>query len=134
MNRRISTHNHTAEGSNLRMLDCTIKVPDLINRSQEIGLDAVAITDHESLSAHVTALNLVRDLKKDGKLKEDFKLILGNEIYLIDKMEDVKENYVSGVTKFNHFILLAKDKIGYRQLSDISSNTWDKNYFKTGSR
>jgi len=114
------------------MLDCTIKVPDLINRSQEIGLDAVAITDHESLSAHVTALNLVRDLKKDGKLKEDFKLILGNEIYLIDKMEDVKENYVSGVTKFNHFILLAKDKIGYRQLSDISSNTWDKNYFKTG--
>ena len=65
------------------------------------------------------------------KMTNDFKLILGNEIYLVDSLEEVKDNYVSGETKFWHFILLAKNAKGHEQLRAISSSAWD-NHFRHG--
>ena len=44
----------------------------------------------------------------------DFKIILGNEIYLIKK-----EEYKLPETKFWHFILLAKDLKGYMQIREL---------------
>ena len=37
-----STHNHT-EISNFRLRDCIIKIPDLINRSIELGYSGVCL-------------------------------------------------------------------------------------------
>lgn len=81
-------------------------------------------------------LSTNKDLKKNLKWVElftpDFKIGLGNEIYLIDSMEDVTTNYKSGITKYYHFILIAKDAKGYEQIKRISSeNAW-KNWFKQG--
>ena len=59
-------HSHTGKGSNLRMLDCTIKVKDLINTALELGYKGLAITDHSSLSAHIEAIQYVKELKKQG--------------------------------------------------------------------
>lgn len=126
----IKIHNHT-DASNARLIDCCIKTKDLIYKAVELGDKGVAITDHEILSNHVKALQVVADGKKKGTIPEDFKLILGNEIYLVDSLEDVRDNYQSGVTKFYHFILLAKDEIGHRQLRELSSLAWD-NSFHTG--
>ena len=122
----IHCHNHVDRGSNIRLTDSIIKVPQLIYRAVELGNKGVAITDHESVSAHVKAIQVVKDGKKNGKIPQDFKLILGNEIYLMDTLE-----YVQGETKFWHFILLAKDPVGHRQLRELSSLAWD-NYFRTG--
>ena len=47
-----SVHNHT-DDSNLRGLDSTIKVEQLINTAISLNYNAVAITDHECLSNHV---------------------------------------------------------------------------------
>lgn len=69
----------------------------------------LAITDHEVLSAHLDAIRTVREMKKKGDMPEDFKLILGNEAYLVDSLEEVRDNYKSGVTKFPHFLMLAMD-------------------------
>lgn len=127
----ISCHNHTSR-SNFRLLDCTNSVEDLIKTSAEVGYKGVAITDHETVSAHVEAIKATEKLKKSGKIPSDFKLILGNEIYLVDSLEEVKDNYKSGVTKFPHFLLLAKDKEGHEQLRYLSSLAWG-NSFYTGT-
>ena len=53
---RSELHAHT-DRSNLKLIDC-INTPEmLIDRGKEIGLNAIAITDHDCLSAHIKALN-----------------------------------------------------------------------------
>ena len=77
------------------MLDCIIKEDKLIDYAIELGLTGVAITDHESVSGYIKALNYMESLKSkaekilsenpddDWALKvKNFKLFLGNEIYL----------------------------------------------------
>lgn len=65
-------------------------------------------------------------------MSDDFKIGLGNEIYLVDSLEEVRENYESGVTKFYHFILIAKDAKGYEQIRRISAESAWNNWYKTG--
>ncbi len=124
-------HNHTDGGSNLRLTDCTVKVDKLIDRAIELNSLGVAITDHESLSMHIQAIQHYKKCKEKGLIDESWKLILGDEIYMVDDKYCVKENYISGNTKFYHFILLARDKEGHKQLREISSKAWD-NLYSTG--
>ena len=122
-----SLHCHT-EFSNLRMLDSTTKLNDLIDKAVEMKLLGVSISDHESISGHVKAIQKQKQLLEKGI---DFKIMLANEIYLVDSLEEVRDNYQSKVTKFYHFILLAKDAIGHRQMRQLSSLAWN-NSFRTG--
>lgn len=124
-----STHNHT-EISNFRLRDCIIRIPELIDNAINLKYNGVCCTDHEALSAHVKLIKHYNELKKDNKLPNGFKLGLGNEIYLINDIKDVTENYVSGETRYFHFILIAKDAKGYEQLKRISSESAWKNWFK----
>lgn len=125
---RIETHAHT-EFSQLRMLDCIVKVPDLIKRAAALGLSGVAITDHESVSGHVRFIQTVKKLKASGAIPETFKGILGNEIYLVDSIEISEDDKKSCSTPFYHFILLAKDEEGHRQLRELSSLAWDNSFY-----
>ena len=70
--------NHT-QYSNLRLRDCIIRENKLIDYAIELGHSVVAITDHEALSCHIKAQKYYRKIKEKNP---DFKLILGNEIYL----------------------------------------------------
>jgi DNA polymerase-3 subunit alpha len=115
----VSVHNHT-HYSNLRLLDCIIKPTDLIDKAYQLGLSAVAITDHEILSAHIEA---IQHYKKNYKDK-DFKLILGNEIYLTDDRE-------MG-SKYPHFLIMARNAEGHKALRELSSTTWSQSYFDRG--
>ena len=99
-----SLHNHT-EYSNLRLLDCVNKVEDIIQYAYDIGLNGMAITDHESLSAHIKAIQFYNKQKKNNPDWENFKLILGNEIYLC-RNDLTSETYERG-ERFPHFILFA---------------------------
>lgn len=128
---RIELHAHT-DKSNIRLLDSINHVEDLIQTANDIGLLGVAITDHEFVGAHVKAIQAMRDLKKKNKIDQDFKLILGNEIYLVESLEEVRDNYKSGVTKFPHYLLLSKNKEGHEALRKLSSQAWE-NSFYTGS-
>ena len=108
------------------MIDSINTEETLIDRAFELGLRGVAITDHESLSGHVKALNYFN--KKNTKDAEDFKLILGNEIYL------TRSGLNSGThqkgEKFYHMLLLAKDEIGHKQLRELSTRAWGRSYYK----
>ena len=120
-------HNHT-EYSNIRLLDSINKVEDLIDRAIELGSNGIAITDHEVLSAHINAIKHLKELKNP-----DFKLILGNEIYLVDSTEEVKQIYEDGgKAQFYHFLLLAKNKRGHEALRILSSQAWEDSFFTRG--
>ncbi|OPH62192.1 DNA-dependent DNA polymerase [Paenibacillus ferrarius] len=124
----MNCHNHS-DYSNVRLLDCTNSVEDLIRTAGELGYKGLALTDHESVSAHVQAIKKTRELKEKGKIPLDFKLILGNELYLVDDIEDTRENYKSGVTKFPHFLIMSKDSIGHEQMRYLSSQAWDNSFY-----
>lgn len=117
-----SIHNHT-EFSNLRMRDSINKVEDLIDRAYELGYCGMAITDHESISG------AVRGIKHYFKkyVDTDFKIALGNEIYLVDDIQELREN--GG--RYNHFILLAKNEKGWEQIRKLSTQAWE-NFFVKG--
>ncbi len=123
----INVHCHS-EYSNLRLLDSINNINNLIDSAANKGYSGIAITDHESLSGHVKALMHVEEQKKKEDLPEDFKLILGNEIYLIDDLEHYKSNYDSKTMRYYHFLLLAKNKEGHKLLRQLSSRAWENSY------
>ncbi len=129
-----SIHNHS-HYSNIRLVDALNRPEELISYANEIGLSGICLSDHECLSGHVKFIQAYKNMKKEGKLKKDFKIGLGNEIYLVkeDTLEELKENYSNKQpdTKFYHFLLLAKNKTGYEQLKILSSMAWE-NMFSTG--
>lgn len=114
------------EYSNLRLLDCINKVETLIQYAYDIGLDGICITDHETLSGHIKALKYYNDkCAKDEKWK-NFKLGLGNEIYLCRNGLELS-NYKKG-EKFPHFILVAKDAEGHKLLRELSTRAWSHSF------
>lgn len=118
-----SLHIHT-DYSNLRLIDSINTVESVIDYGYKLGLHAVAITDHESLSGHYKALKYFNDKYKD----KPYKLILGNEIYLTK--EGLNAQTHAAGEHFYHCILLAKDSIGHKQLRELSSRAWDRAYEK----
>ena len=120
-------HAHT-DYSNIRGLDSTNTVEGLITLSHKLGLKGVCITDHETLSGHVKALKFIQKKKKDEEWK-DFKLGLGNEIYLCRDGLNAK-NYTKGEDGFWHFILVAKDSVGHKQLRQLSSRAWQRSFYQ----
>ena len=126
-------HAHS-DYSNLNLIDCINKIEDLIQYSFDLGLHGLAITDHEALCGHIKALDFIESKRKSNneelaKKWKDFKLILGNEIYLC-RNGLTEETYTSNKDKFYHFILLAKDEIGHQQLQELSSRAWERSWMK----
>lgn len=113
---RFSPHNHT-EMSNFRLLDCINKLPDLVKRGKDIGLAGLAVTDHETIAQSIRICKLQKE-------NPDFKIAIGNEIYLTDTRD-------KGI-KYYHFILIAKDAIGHKQLRQLSSTAWMNSYWDRG--
>lgn len=119
----VALHAHT-EYSNIKIIDSINKVEELIDRAYDKGLHGVAITDHDTLSGHVRAIKHFKDKYED----KDFKLILGNEIYLAREGLNAS-NYQKG-EKFYHLLLLAKDAEGHKQLRELSSRAWDRMFIR----
>ena len=105
-------HAHT-EYSNIRLIDSINHPKDLINRAIEIGLSGCSITDHEALCSHIIINKYAKEIKEKYP---DFTIALGNEIYLTDTRDKGQKYY--------HFILLAKDRLGYKALCELSSTAW----------
>lgn len=117
--KRFEPHAHS-EYSNLRLIDSTNRIEDLMLAAHKLGINGIALTDHEALSGHVQWLKAETRLKEQEKLPADFKCALGNEIYLTDTRTQSQQYY--------HLILIAKDNIGYRQLRELSSEAWLNGY------
>jgi DNA polymerase-3 subunit alpha len=92
------------------LLDGMCRIPQLIQRTKELGMDSLAITDHGSLHG---IIQFYLQAKEAG-----IKPILGCELYLAreersSRGEEEKSPY--------HLVVLAKNEIGYRNLLQLSS-------------
>ena len=123
------TQNHT-QYSNLRLRDCIIKEEDLIKYAVELGHEVVAITDHEAVCNAVKVEKIYKKVKKDHP---DLKVILGNEIYLCRNGLNAS-NFNREYDKYYHFVLLAKDAEGHKQIREISTRAWRRSYMARGMR
>ena len=121
-----SLHAHTGISSASRgFTDSSVKLEDLIIRAKEIGLKGVAITDHEAIGSYVQAKQLEE--------KHDFPVICGNEIYLVSEAQaDLLENDYQQGMYYPHFLLLALDEIGNRQIRELSTIAWLNSYTQRG--
>ena len=126
--RYANLHAHS-DYSNTRLIDSIIKIPNLIDASHELGMGATALTDHEFLGGHLKALEYLKkrqDENPDDETWQNFKVILGNEIYLC--RNGLNKDTVEKGERYPHFILLALDNEGHRQLRELSSRAWERSY------
>lgn len=103
----VALHNHT----HYSLLDGLQKVVPMVERVKELGMEAVAITDHGTMSG---AIELYKEAHAQG-----IKPIIGMETYIAARNHDQKE---PGKDKANfHLILLAMNNTGYQNLMRLST-------------
>lgn len=118
-----SLHNHT-DYSNFRLRDSINRIEDLINYAIELGHKGIAFTEHETVANAIDIENYYEKIKKEHP---DFKVVRGNEIYLVRNGLNA-ENFDKMNDKYYHFILLAKDAEGHKQIRELSTRAWMRSY------
>lgn len=121
--KRFDGHSHSMF-SNFRLIDSINRPKDMILKAHELGMSGIALTDHETVAGHVEWLKCEKELKKAGKIPEDFKCACGNEIYLVDDRTNIE--------RYWHYILIAKNTDGHRALRELSSTAWYNGFSSRG--
>ena len=99
--------------SDYSMLDGACDVEKLVHRVQELGMPAVAMTDHGNIFGTVHFVNAAN--------KAGVKPIVGCELYICKKDDhDIRRTPPDGDT-YNHLLVLAENEEGYRNLVKITS-------------
>ena len=100
----------------------------MIDYAIELGHDVIAFTEHEAIC---NAIKIEKYYKKIKEKNPNFKVILGNEIYLCrDGLNG--ENFDRNTDRYWHFILLAKDAKGHQQIRELSTRAWMRSYVTQG--
>jgi DNA polymerase III subunit alpha len=116
----VGLHVHT----HYSLFDGVATPEEYIDRAVELGMSALAITDHGTLSGH-------RELYRIAKAK-GVKPILGVEGYFcadrFDKRAKAERTEPTDMV-YNHIILLAKNQLGLENLNKINEIAWTEGYF-----
>ena len=110
-------HLHTH--SEFSLLDGANRIKDLPLRAKELGMDAIALTDHGVMYG---VIDFYKACKKEG-----VKPIIGCEVYVAPRSRFDKEPNIDN--KYNHLILLAKNNQGYKNLSKLVSIGFVDGYY-----
>ena len=110
---------HLHVHSEYSLLDGMSRIKDLPVRAKELGMKAIALTDHGVMYGAV-------DFYKECK-KNDIKPIIGCEVYVAPHSRFDKE--AGRDNGYNHLILLAKNKTGYQNLSKLVSLSFVEGFY-----
>ena len=105
--------------SEFSLLDGANRIKDIPVRAKELGMKAIAITDHGSMFGCI-------DFYKACK-SNDIKPIIGCEVYVAPRTRFDKD--VELDSKYNHLILLAKNNEGYKNLSKLVSLSYTEGFY-----
>lgn len=111
----VHLHNH----SEYSLLDGACRIKDMVARAAELGMPAIAITDHGVLYG---VIDFYREARKQG-----IKPIIGCEVYVaprsrLDKEPRRDDNQY-------HLVLLCKDKEGYQNLVQLVSRSYIEGFY-----
>ena len=110
---------HLHVHSEYSLLDGANKIKDLPVRAAELGMRSLALTDHGVMFG-------VIDFYKEC-MKNEIKPIVGCEVYVAPRTRFDKEPNIDN--EYSHLILLAKDKIGYRNLTHLVSIGFTEGFY-----
>ena len=102
---------HLHVHSEFSLLDGANRIKDLPVRAKELGMDAMAITDHGVMFG---AIDFYKACKANG-----IKPIIGCEVYVAPRRMADRDPSIDN--RYNHLILLAKDNNGYKNLAKLVS-------------
>lgn len=113
MTQFVHLHVHTQYS----ILDGASAVKKIIDRAKELGMTALAITDHGNMYG-------VKEFH-DAAVAAGIKPILGCEVYVVKNRFEKDKDEKAG----DHLILLAKNETGYHNLCKIVSYSWTEGFY-----
>lgn len=120
MNPYVSLHTH----SHYSLMDGVATAEEYVRRCNDIGMPALAVTDHGTLSGWA---DFYRACKAGG-----IKPILGIEAYYTSNRFDRRERAERTEPLdliYNHIVILAKNNNGMNNLRKLSEIAWTEGYF-----
>lgn len=108
----VPLHVHTEKS----LLDSILRVDELVNFAKENNLPAVACTEHGNMDSFVELVKACN--------KAEIKPIIGSEIYEVEGYDD------EGRKTRYHLVLLAKNRKGFENLSQIITRANEHLYYK----
>ncbi|MBO6150136.1 MAG: DNA polymerase III subunit alpha [Clostridium sp.] len=102
------------------LLDASGKIPEMVARAKELGMDSLAITDHGAMYG---VIDFYRAAKDAG-----IKPIIGCEIYVAPGSRFDRETG-TGDDRYYHLILLAENNTGYANLMKIVSRGFTEGFY-----
>ena len=116
-NQFVHLHLHT----DYSLLDGAIQIKPLAKRTEELGMQACAMTDHGNMFG---AISFYNTMKKHG-----VKPIIGCETYITRGSRTDRSAGAPGEKANFHLILLARDLEGYRNLVRLTSKAYTEGFY-----
>lgn len=110
-NNFVHLHLHTEYS----LLDGVGKIDEYIKRAKELGMEAMAVTDHGNMFGAIEFYQKA--------LKKGIKPIIGMEAYIAETSMEEKSG------KNFHLVLLVKNEIGYKNLMKLSSFGYREGFY-----
>jgi DNA polymerase-3 subunit alpha len=104
-------HLHTH--SEYSLLDGANRISDLVAHVKRLGMDSLAVTDHGNMHA---AWSFYEEAKA-----QQIRPILGFEAYLAYGPRQAREKPAWAPAPYSHLVLLARNRVGYRNLVRLTS-------------
>ncbi|MFQ5702559.1 MAG: DNA polymerase III subunit alpha [Gemmatimonadales bacterium] len=104
-------HLHTH--SEYSLLDGACRIPYLVKKIGELGMDSLAVTDHGNLHA---AWRFYEEARA-----QRIRPIIGFEAYMSFGPRQAREKPADAPAQYSHLVLLAKNRKGYKNLIRLSS-------------
>lgn len=109
---------HLHVHSEYSLLDGSARIEDIVNKTKDLGMDSIALTDHGSMFGII-------DFYKKAKAA-GIKPILGSEVYVTPG--DIHDKTPKNRTTY-HLVLLAENNTGYKNLMKIVSKGYTDGFY-----
>ena len=116
---RVSPFTHLHVHTEYSIVDGISRIPDLVARTGELGMDSLAITDHGDLYGVVDFYSACKEA--------GIKPIIGCEVYVA---HDSRFTRNPAERQPNHLVLLARDNVGYRNLMKLATKSHVEGFYQ----
>jgi DNA polymerase III subunit alpha len=113
-------HLHTH--SEYSLLDGANRIPELVTHVKKLGMDSLAVTDHGNMHAAWTFYEHAK--------AQQIRPILGFEAYLAFDSRHSREKPQSAPAPYSHLVLLARNRIGYKNLVRLTSIGFTEGFYR----